>query len=311
MNKTITTIIPFFNSEATLPRMLDSILAGSLVPDEIILVDDGSTDNSKQVAQSYACKYHMVKYIYKSHGGVSATRNLGLAKASCEWISFLDADDYVEPNMYEAMVSAIDDNCQGVICGYFTHKDDVVTDYCNYHSSTIDSNELINAMFTVDAIKGFLWNRLFNASFIKDRLFNESVLACEDLLFQYELLSSTSLTFNYVNKPLYHYIQTVESATGESNLFKDGTFIYKPAFDLLLQMADTKYIPAIATSYNSILEYSMYRLLVNHKAGTDSISYIRIIQKYLKQLPNQKASFHRIAYCYFPLIYSFTLPHEF
>lgn len=311
MNKTITTIIPFFNSEATLPRMLDSILAGSVVPDEIILVDDGSTDNSKQIAQSYACKYPMVKYIYKSHSGVSAARNLGLAKASCEWISFLDADDYIEPNMYEAMVSAIDDNCQGVICGYFTHKDDIVTDYCNYHSSTIDSKELINAMFTVDAIKGFLCNRLFNASFIKDRLFNESISACEDLLFQYELLSSTSLTFNYVSKPLYHYIQTAESATGESNLFKDGTYIYKPAFDLMLSMADDKSVPAIIESYNGTLEYSMYTLLKIYRNGMDVLSYIRIIQKLLRDLPYQRKTLHRLAYCYCPVLYSLTLPHEF
>ena len=311
MNKTITTIIPFFNSESTLPRMLDSILAGSVVPDEIILVDDGSTDNSKQVAQSYACKYPMIKYISKTHDGVSAARNFGLTMASCEWISFLDADDYIEPNMYEAMVNAIDDNCQGVICGYFTHKDDIVTDYCNYPTFHIDSNELINAMFTVDAIKGFLWNRLFNASLIKDRLFNESILACEDLLFQYELLSSTSLTFNYVSKPLYHYIQTAESATGESNLFRDGTYIYKPAFDLMLSMADAEYIPAIIESYNGTLEYSMYTLLKNYRNGIDVLSYIRIMQKLLKELPYPKKSLHRFAYCHCPLLYSFTLPHEF
>ena len=311
MKKTITTIIPFFNNATTLPRMLDSIFAGSVVPDEIILVDDGSTDNSKQVVQGYAVNHPQIKYIYKTHSGVSATRNTGLSQASCNLISFLDADDYIEPNMYETMLELFDDSCDCVVCGYYTHKNNEVTAYNGYQKSTLNSSEFINAMFTSDDIRGFLCTRLFKAELLQGRLFNTDISVCEDLLFQFNLFLDHSLSIKYINKSFYHYVQNDNSATASLNLIKDGSYIYKPAFDLMLSMADDAYIPAIITAYNDTLEYSMYTLLKSYRNGCDVLSHIRIIQRLLKEIPYSKKSLHRLAYCYCPVFYSFTLPHEF
>ena len=304
MNKTITTIIPFFNSGSDLTNMLDSILCGTVLPDEILLIDDGSTDNSPAVAMDYASRYPFINYIKQNHAGVSAARNLGLKNASGHWISFMDADDYVENNFYESMISSIsDESLAGCVCGYFTEVNGLSTAYTGSYPKLIDSATLLKAMFTDDNVRGFLFTRLFKAELLKDIAFDTNISMCEDLLFQSTLLSKYSdLKFAYVNLPLYHYVQNSTSATNGINLFKGTVFKYKPAFDEIRSIISESYVD---DSYNSILEYSMYRLLKEYKNGNaDLIFQIRGVQAELKKVHPTHSSKRRLAYIIAPIIYS-------
>ena len=304
MNTTITTIIPFYNCGNLLSKMLDSILAGSMLPYEILLIDDGSTDSSPEIAKSYSDKCSFVKYIKQPHSGVSAARNLGIKNATGEWISFFDADDYIENSMYEQMINAItDDSFAGCVCGYYTLKDNVSTAYQAGFPRTIDSKTLLKAMFTDDNVRGFLFTRLFKTSLIKDLTFNTDISMCEDLLFQTTLLSKNpNLKFAYVNSPLYFYVQNSSSATSSPVFFKDGVFKYEPAFSLIRGLVDEPYIN---DSYNSILEYSMYCLLKDYKEhGKQAVPQIRMMQKELKKSNPSKISKRRTAYTHAPLLYS-------
>jgi glycosyltransferase involved in cell wall biosynthesis len=92
-------IIPNYNNGNTLARAIDSVLIQSYAACEIIIIDDGSSDNSKEVAEKFG---HRVKYIYQSNAGVSAARNHGAKVASGNWLSFLDADDCYLPNRLES-----------------------------------------------------------------------------------------------------------------------------------------------------------------------------------------------------------------
>lgn len=305
MNKTITTIIPFFNSGTALSVMVDSILAGTVLPSEILLIDDGSSDDSPKIARDYAARYPFIKYIKKEHAGVSAARNLGLEVATGEFISFLDADDYIESTMYAQMLENLSDDVAGCVCGYFTEKDGISTEYFTSYGS-FSSKELLKAMFTDDNVRGFLFTRLFKADVVKAFQFNTDISMCEDLLFQTTIFSSIpDLKFACVNAPLYHYVQNSMSATNGINYFKDGVFKYKPAFDLIRSMAPFKFIE---DSYNSILEFSMYNLLVAYKGGKkDVITQVRLVQKELKCTSPSNVSKRRLAYVYCPLIFSHIL----
>ena len=102
----ISVIVPIYNTVEYLPRCVDSIRRQTYRNLEIILVDDGSTDNSGAMAEKFALEDKRVKAFHKENGGSSSARNLGIEKASGDFIGFVDSDDYIEPEMYERLLFA-------------------------------------------------------------------------------------------------------------------------------------------------------------------------------------------------------------
>lgn len=117
----VSIIIPVYNIAEYLPRCLDSVLSQTLEDIEVLLVDDGSTDGSEAICDEYAAKDSRVTVFHLENGGVSRARNYALSKANGEYIGFIDADDWIEKNMYERMyLSATQNNAQVVICDCYT-----------------------------------------------------------------------------------------------------------------------------------------------------------------------------------------------
>src|SRR5690606_10351532 len=106
---TLSTIIPVYNAEDTLAYCLDSILNQSYPNFEVILVDDGSTDNSSELCKVYVEKDLRIKYFRKENGGSASARNFGLSKANGEYISWIDADDWIENDMFEEFLQKFKD----------------------------------------------------------------------------------------------------------------------------------------------------------------------------------------------------------
>lgn len=102
----ISVIVPIYNTVEYLPRCVNSIRRQTYRNLEIILVDDGSTDNSGAMAEKFALEDKRVKAFHKANGGSSSARNLGIEKASGDFIGFVDSDDYIEPKMYERLLAA-------------------------------------------------------------------------------------------------------------------------------------------------------------------------------------------------------------
>lgn len=117
MNPQISIIIPIYNADSTLERCVNSILCQDFLNFEILLVDDGSTDDSLSVAENLKLKDNRIKVLHKQNGGVSSARNLALDNACGEYVCYIDSDDYVEPNYLSAMYAHRD--CDMVVCGYY------------------------------------------------------------------------------------------------------------------------------------------------------------------------------------------------
>ena len=103
MHPKISVIVPVYKAEKYLHRCVDSILAQSYTDFELLLIDDGSPDNSGAICDEYAIKDSRVRVFHKQNGGASSARNKGLDHANGEWVSFVDSDDWIEPQMVESL----------------------------------------------------------------------------------------------------------------------------------------------------------------------------------------------------------------
>jgi glycosyltransferase involved in cell wall biosynthesis len=118
-NRKISIIVAAYNIEAYLPRCLDSLLAQSYPNLEIIVVDDGSTDGTGAICDKYKTKDFRITVIHQLNQGLSGARNTGLALAAGDYIGYVDGDDWIEPDMYRAMLEACEEECaQLAVCAY-------------------------------------------------------------------------------------------------------------------------------------------------------------------------------------------------
>ena len=115
----VSIIVPVYNTERFLNRCIDSVLAQTYSDWELLLVDDGSTDSSGSICDEYATQDSRIRVFHKENGGVSSARNLGLDYARGEWITFVDSDDYIAPDMIEKLYETQKrNNADITVCGY-------------------------------------------------------------------------------------------------------------------------------------------------------------------------------------------------
>lgn len=216
MDPIISVIIPVYNVEKYLSKCIESIIQQTYINLEIILINDGSTDRSLSICESYKRLDTRIKLINKSNGGLSDARNMGLKHATGEYIYFIDSDDWCEENTIETLYLAISrSNSDICICSYSI-------DYVNEKYSLI--REIDNQVFiSEDNIrqsiyhldkKGMLnvvWNKLYKKNIILNNhlLFEIDGMPGEDLLFNVEYFKNiTSICF--IKDVLYHYIRQDE-----------------------------------------------------------------------------------------------------
>ena len=115
MGKTVSVIVPVYNSKAYLERCVDAILTQTYSDLEVVLVDDGSSDNSLEICREYEKKDSRIKIFHKENGGSSSARNVGIKEATGEYICFCDSDDYYEKDIIENLMKVFDENSDAVI----------------------------------------------------------------------------------------------------------------------------------------------------------------------------------------------------
>ena len=214
----ISIIVPVYNVEKYLSRCVDSILNQTFTDFELILVDDGSTDNSAKICDEYAEKDCRIKVIHKENGGVSSARNVGLENAVGEYIMFCDSDDFVDKDWIKILLFYAKKNPTSLInceyCNYLINKD--VINYpktYNVEEAThIDIDQYF--YFYKNNYSQFVWNRIFCSEtiMINDIRFDEKIKVGEDALFILEYLKYCT-DFLYIPKCLYYWVNNSESAS--------------------------------------------------------------------------------------------------
>lgn len=227
MDKKVSILVPVYNVELSLDKCIQSILKQTYKNFELILVDDGSTDNSLSMCYEYAEKDKRIKIIKKeSHTCLSDVRNVGIENATGEYIMFVDSDDYVCETFVEDMVEAIENkNVDVVRCKAREHKKDGSTSIENlrgYENRILKNNEireLIPHLITRnDNIACYSWVLIIKKNVLNIR-FNPSTYCLQDAVFFVELLLKSVSSIYFLDKPLYEYCFNKNGTSNNANIY--------------------------------------------------------------------------------------------
>ena len=258
MGKEISVVVPCFNAEQTVERCISSLIAQTYRNHEIIVVDDGSSDDTCKLIKKLAEKDERIILIEQSNRGVSAARNTGIENAQGNFISFVDADDFVERDYLGMLLSCIEGKDIS-ICRYRSDSDR--TDYTEC-ATTVDG-VIKEMMVPQQNIAAFVWNRLYRIPIIQDHAirFNETVYACEDTLFNFIYMQYVN-NVGICNEHLYHYVINSSSAMFGKK-FNERKITANIAFDYMLRESEGKsyeeYIEIAAMWFNLILKRQIYK----------------------------------------------------
>lgn len=275
----ISIIIPVYNSESTLARCLDSLIKQSFEDFEILVVNDGSTDNSLTILKDYERKDNRIVVIDKDNGGVSSARNAALEIAKGEWIAFCDSDDYAEPEWMENFLVVDSDTDliqQGIIYG---HDDMSSTIFClpNNYGDTLQSKRNLITHLMSNGIYGYLFTKLFKSSIIKNNniRFNTSSHFREDEEFFSQYLLYVK-SWESIDTAAYHYILPDRKKTYKGNSYQSLI----PIFKYLDTIFDGQYPSAIADIHaDNIKDMITYKCYTNqHPSKYECELYKRLRQ---------------------------------
>lgn len=246
----VSVVVPIYNVEKYIKKCLDSLVNQTLQEIQIILVNDGSTDESGNIAKEYASKYtNKIIYLEKENGGLSDARNFGMRYTEGEYIAFLDSDDYVENTMYEEMYNkALQENSDYVECDFlWEYPDKVKKDKRIPYSN---KKEMLTNVRVV------AWNKLIKREILeKNNISFPKGLRYEDIEFTYKLIPYLNKV-SYVDKEFVHYVQRNNSI---ANVQNERTAEVFTIFDNIIRYYQEK---NFYEEYKEELEYSYSRILL-------------------------------------------------
>ncbi|MCQ4035403.1 glycosyltransferase family 2 protein [Kaistella montana] len=205
-NPKISIIVPYYNAELYLKKCISSILNQRFFDFELILIDDGSTDQSYLISQSFAATDNRVVLLRKENGGQGTARNYGLDYAKGEYIGFVDSDDYIEPDMYEVLYhNCVNHNAELAICGYKVFRN-IKLAPTNLHTTpkrVFSKFSLMETYILTPLISSGPCNKLYSKVLFENVRF-PSLRVAEDA-FVLPLIFVNVKTAVYVGKSLYNW----------------------------------------------------------------------------------------------------------
>ena len=273
----ISIVIPVYKVEKYLEKCIESVLKQTYTNLQIILVDDGSTDNCGKICDEYAKKDSRIEVIHKANGGLSDARNVGISKAKGRYIGFVDSDDYIKENMYEILLNLIKEyNADASICNlydviegkeYIRNKNNGIQEY-----SRLD---ILKEVLLDKNIQSYAWNKLY-----KKELFDEVKYPIGK---KYEDIGTTFYIFEKCNKivvtsePEYYYLKRSDSLV--NNVTESTVFDY---MELILQ----RYL-YINDNIKELKQYNDYYLVRTLLTANNDIKELKQIEEKTKQKYNE------------------------
>ncbi len=284
----VSVIVPVYNTENYLRKCLDSLVNQTLKDIEIIIVNDGSPDNSQIIIDEYFTRYpDIIKPYKKKNGGLSDARNYGIKKASGDYIGFVDSDDFVESDMFEKLyLKVISNDFDVVVCDI-----KYVFDSCSKKVSSLVNKDI----FTIEDIKKQMvsiypaaWNKLYKKDLLTKIAFKKNVWY-EDVEFLYRLFPYLK-SIGVVKEPLINYVQREGAIT---HTFNRKVYDYIDNWNGIIEIYKKN---KIYNKYFDELEFCyvryLYMTFVRTAAHFDKKNYEKACniakENVLKKFPNYK-----------------------
>lgn len=242
----VSVIIPVYNVEKYIDRCLSSLVNQTFKDYEVIVINDGSPDNSQKIIDEYVQKYpNLIRSIIKENGGQGSARNLGIEIAKGKYVMFVDSDDYIETNMIELLYSQIKTKNYDIV---------VCNNYIEYENGIkvpdLDESVYFNEKYTHLFSKPAVWNKIFLKDLIiKNNIKFREKLWYEDFDFSVNIYGLTQ-NIGFIKEPLYNYIIRDGSTMNNSNVKRNLEIIL--AFDEILKFYKSK---KIYSKYKTYLEF--------------------------------------------------------
>lgn len=204
MKTSISVIIAIYNAGKTLPRLLDSLLAQTMQDFEVLMIDDGSTDNSGSICDRYAAQDNRFKAFHKPNEGIGTTRQFGIEHAQGDYTIHADADDWVEPDYLEQLYREAISSGADMVVSDIIEEHGKKTVYSKQEPSSFDTTGFLYDLFY--KLQGGPCNKLLRRSVYQERgiRYKEGLDYGEDKLFNLQLVM-TGIKVSYCPKALYHY----------------------------------------------------------------------------------------------------------
>lgn len=250
----VSVIVPVYRVERYIRQCIDSILTQTFTDWELLLVDDGSPDSSGLICEEYALKDNRIRVFHKANNGVSSARNLGIEKAKGEWITFIDADDFVGPKYLEQMNKSCMryPNIDLIHCGCQNYIDGATS--INQEYEDFESNDCV---IIFNKFRGLVVSKWFKRDIIKNNSirFDENIKIAEDYIFTIEyILHINRYAFNSCVD--YFYRIHSQSATHSEQIIPYDKALYKfrKVYDVVEKYIESKSISIQDSEYrHSIL----------------------------------------------------------
>ncbi|MBO8433782.1 MAG: glycosyltransferase family 2 protein [Tyzzerella sp.] len=286
-NVEVSLIIPVYNVEKYIDKCLKSAVNQTFKDMEIIIVNDGSTDNSIEIVNRYIKKYDNIKLISQENKGLSSARNVGIKESSGNYIAFADSDDYFSKKFIEDMYNTIiNEKSDIVVCGFKrideNKKPNIKNRKLKY--KTISSDKALDMLINDIFINNFAWNKLYKKElFTENDIYFPEGKTYEDMYVMYKLFHK-SKKISIINKKLYCYVQRKSSITYH---FKEKNFydILGGLYDMKSYLIDNNIYKKHLFSYHILtlknLALLIYRIIFSKDMDTrKKLNLFRQLKKY-------------------------------
>lgn len=264
----VTIVVPVFEAQAYLARCLDSLVAQTYRSLEILLIDDGSTDASLSICQSYADRDSRIKTVSLPNGGVSRVRNRGILGATGEFIAFVDSDDAISPHMYANLVACQQQyDADVVCCGYKQgNKKFAVSEQDIFWKGECPIELIHSLEFSKNY--GVVWNKLYRKSLIDDNAvqFPEGISFGEDMCFNVRYFKYVKRACLTKNCDYFYNPDNTSSLTRSPVSLKDSAYRFEQVVPLLIALDHNRNSPHCAEilardfKFTSVYIFNLHRI---------------------------------------------------